>query len=196
MKAAAASAMSRIQAVLLLALPARPTGMLGQWMARTRGYALEERPATEADEKGEGHPDWVRTRADRRRVRGMLGLARGDHISVRPVGRFRRMQDIRLIPLGSVARTPRFLTLALVGDVRRVRVSSVAQFKDVRVQSTGPRTISLGDPRAAVDGLEGTTAHVTAPRCSPAPGPTGIACEWAPTRDSPGASATPGNTVS
>jgi hypothetical protein len=36
---------------VLLALQARTTGMLGQWMAHTRGYAAEERPATEA-EKG------------------------------------------------------------------------------------------------------------------------------------------------
>ena len=34
---------------VLLALQARTTGMLGQWMAHTRGYAVEERPATEAD---------------------------------------------------------------------------------------------------------------------------------------------------
>jgi len=36
---------------VLLALQARTTGMLGQWMAHTRGYAAEERPATAA-EKG------------------------------------------------------------------------------------------------------------------------------------------------
>jgi hypothetical protein len=34
---------------VLLALQARTTGMLGQWMAHTRGYAVEERPATDAE---------------------------------------------------------------------------------------------------------------------------------------------------
>ena len=36
---------------VLLALQARTTGMVGQWLAHTRGYAAEERPATAA-EKG------------------------------------------------------------------------------------------------------------------------------------------------